>query len=87
MDKREHKFFAGPDPGTKGATTAASVDDFKRGDERPEQKSDNPRSDNDQACDPSAVHLSKMCATLPASIARTRRKGRKVLNFSEQKTS
>jgi hypothetical protein len=87
MDKRKHKFFAVLNPGTKHDTPAAPVDQFKRGNKRPEQKPGNPRSDNYQPCDPSAVHLSKMYATLPASIARDYRKGRNVLNFSEQKTS
>ena len=57
MDKREHKFFTGLNPGTKHDTPAASVDDFKRGDERPERKPDNPRADDYQACDPSTMHL------------------------------
>ncbi len=56
MDKRKNKFFAGPDPGAKRNTPVTSVDDLKRGDERPEQKSGNPRADDYQACNPSTVH-------------------------------
>jgi hypothetical protein len=81
MDEREHKFFAGADPGAKGDTSVTSIDDFKRGDKRPEQKPGNSGAGDYQTCDPSTMHLLKMRATLPAVVERIYRKGRKVLIF------
>jgi hypothetical protein len=62
VDKRKYKLFTGLNPNTKRNAPAATVDDFKSGDEGPEQKPGKPCTGNDQASDPPTVHYSQVVA-------------------------